>query len=86
MTARRLIPRPLARTLRVRANGESCAVQANKVTYAILVITIAVIWAVTILAVSLTLEGTPYARRVTTLMGGGAAATLIPLGRQARHR
>jgi hypothetical protein len=60
--------------------------RASKVICAVLVITIAVIWAGTILAVSLTLEGIPYAGQVTTLMDGSATATLILLGRHERHR
>jgi hypothetical protein len=52
---------------------------------AVIIIAIAVVWAATILAVSLTLEGTPYAGRVTTLMGGGAAATIILLGGMRRR-
>ncbi|MCX6029028.1 MAG: hypothetical protein NT169_06965 [Chloroflexi bacterium] len=46
----------------------------------IIIIAIAVVWAATILAVSLTLGGTPYAAKVLSLMGGGAAATIVLLG------
>ncbi len=44
------------------------------------IIAIALIWAAVILAVSLVLDGSPLAGRVNTLLGGGAAGTIIVLG------
>ncbi len=44
------------------------------------VIVVAIIWAAVIIAVSITLEGAPQATRVTTILGGGAAASIILLG------
>ncbi len=44
------------------------------------VIVAALIWAAVIIAVSITLEGSPAGTRVITLLGGGAAATIILLG------
>jgi hypothetical protein len=52
---------------------------------AVIIIAIAVVWAATILAVALTLEGTLYATKVLLLMGGGAAATIILLGGLSRQ-
>ncbi len=46
----------------------------------IAVIVIALIWAAVILATSTTLEGAPQFSRVLTILGGGAAASIILLG------
>jgi hypothetical protein len=44
------------------------------------IISVALIWAAVILAVSMALDGSPLAGRVLSLQGGGAAGTLIVLG------
>lgn len=44
------------------------------------ILAIALIWAAVILAVSVVLDGSPLAGRVNTLLGGGAAGTIIVLG------
>ncbi len=49
-------------------------------TLGLVVVLTAIIWAVVILAVSLALDGSPQATRVMTILGGGAAATIILLG------
>ena len=50
------------------------------------VIAIAILWAAVILAVSSTLSGSPLERQVLTLVGGGAAGTIIVLGGWLRRR
>ena len=44
------------------------------------IIAIAIIWAAVILGVSSALDGSPLERQVLTLVGGGAAGTIIVLG------
>ncbi len=44
------------------------------------IIAIALIWAAVIFSVSSVLEGMPVERQVLTLVGGGAAGTIIVLG------
>jgi hypothetical protein len=51
-----------------------------KTRWGLAVIVIAVIWAAVILAVSMVLEGAPQSSQVLTVLGGGAAATIILLG------
>jgi hypothetical protein len=46
----------------------------------IAVIVVSIIWAAVIIAVSMTLGDVPQASRVLTLLGGGAAASIILLG------
>jgi hypothetical protein len=49
------------------------------------IIVVAVIWAVVILAISSVLADTPSAPRVLSILGGGAAATIILLGGMLRN-
>lgn len=49
------------------------------------IIVVAAIWAVVILAVSSVLADTPFAPRVLSILGGGAAATIILLGGMLRN-
>ena len=44
------------------------------------VIVIAIIWAAVIFAVSMTLGDAPQSSRVISILGGGAAASIILLG------
>jgi hypothetical protein len=44
------------------------------------VIAVAIIWAAVILGMSSVLEGSPLERQVLSLVGGGAAGTIIVLG------
>ncbi len=50
------------------------------------ILAIAVIWAAVILAVASVVEGLPVERRVLSLLGGGAAGTIIVLGGWLRRR
>lgn len=51
-----------------------------KTRWGIAIIVEAIVWAAVIVAVSTTLEGAWQASRVLTILGGGAAATIILLG------
>ncbi len=51
-----------------------------KVRLQIAVIVVALIWAAVILATSIALEGAPQFSRVLTILGGGAAASIILIG------
>ena len=53
-------------------------VTMNKSGWAI--IAVAIIWAGVIIASAMVLEGTPYWGRMISVLGGGAAATIIVLG------
>ena len=50
------------------------------------IVAVAIIWAAVILAVSSTLSGSPLERQVLTLLGGGAAGTIVVLGGWLRRR
>jgi hypothetical protein len=50
------------------------------------VVAVAIIWAAVILAVSSTLSGSPLEQQVLTLVGGGAAGTIVVLGGWLRRR
>jgi len=52
----------------------------------IAIIVTALIWAVVILAADISLQGTGYMRRLTPILGGGAAATIILLGGLLRRQ
>ncbi len=51
-----------------------------RTSWRIAIVVEAIVWAAVIIAVSMTLEGLPQASRVLTILGGGAAATIILLG------
>ena len=51
-----------------------------KTRWGIAVITLAIIWAVVILATSMVLKGTAQSTQVLLILGGGAAATIILIG------
>jgi hypothetical protein len=46
---------------------------------------VAIIWAAVILASAIVLRGTPHGGKVIPILGGGAAATIIVVGGEARR-
>jgi hypothetical protein len=44
------------------------------------IIGVAIIWAAVIVASAILLEGTPYFSQMLTVLGGGAASSIIVLG------
>ncbi len=50
------------------------------------IIAAALIWAAVIYSIGSVLEGSPLERQVLTLVGGGAAGTIIVLGGWLRRR